>query len=114
MMLNQAYAAIKQFQRQKNSTKNLQELKALLQHLNLAITLQIESPTIWKLSWDLLEDTLSGTLEVRIQPCLNSGLESFEARHFTTLRLEEPKGIALADMEEKLLAIIKDSLETIR
>ena len=108
-----SYAAIKQFQSQKNSTKNLQELKALLRRLDLAITLQIESPTIWKLSWDLLEDTVSGTLEVRIQPCLTSGLEIFEARHFTTLRLEEPKGLILSAIEEKLLAIIKDSLETI-
>ena len=113
-MLKPSYAAIKQFQSQKNSTKNLQELKALLQHLNLAITLQIESPTVWKLSWDLLEDTVAGTLEIRIQPCLLNGSDILEARHFTTLRLEEPVGLALADMEEKLLAIIKDSLETIR
>ena len=113
-MLKPSYAAIKQFQSQKNSSKNLQELKALLQRLDLEITLQIESPTVWKLSWDLLEDTVAGTLEVRIQPCLTSGLESFEARHFTTLRLEEPEGISLSAMEEKLLAIIKDSLETIR
>ncbi len=112
-MLNPSYAALQQFQRQKFSTTNLQDLKALLQRLGLSICLQIESPTIWKLSWDLLEDTVSGTLEVRIQPCLNNGTDLFEARHFTTLRLEEPVGLALADMEEKLLAIIKDSLETI-
>ncbi len=109
-----SYAAIQQFQSQKFSIENLQELKALLRQLDFAITLQIESPTVWKLSWDLLQDIFSGTLEVRIQPCLTSGLEIFEARHFTTLRLEEPKGIALAAMEGKLLAIIKDSLETIR
>ena len=113
-MHKSSYAAIKQFQSQKNSTKNLQELKALLQRLDLSMCLHIESPTIWKLSWDLLKDTLSGTLEVRIQPCLFNGLTEFEARHFTTLRLEEPKGLSLAAMEEKLLAIIKDSLETIR
>ena len=112
-MLKLSYAAIRQFQRQKNSTKNLQELKALLHRLDLEITLQIESPTVWKLSWDLLQDVFSGTLEVRIQPCIISGIESFEARHFTTLRLEEPVGISLAAMEGKLLAIIKDSLETI-
>ena len=112
-MLKPSYAAIKQFQSQKNSTKNLQELKALLQRLDLSMCLQIESPTIWKLSWDLLEDTLSGTLEVRIQPCLLNGSDILEARHFTTLRLEEPKGISLDGMEKKLLTIIKDSLETI-
>ena len=115
LMLKPSYAVLQQFQSQKNSTKNLQDLKALLRRLGLSMCLQIESPTIWKLSWDMLKDTLSGTLEVRIQHCLTSSLlESFEARHFTTLRLEEPKGISLADMEEKLIAIIKDSLETLR
>ena len=112
-MLKPSYVAIQQFQSQKNSTKNLQELKALLRRLDLAITLQIESPTIWKLSWDLLEDTVAGTLEVRIHPCLINGSDILEARHFTTLRLEEPKGISLDGMEKKLLAIIKDALETI-
>ena len=112
-MLKPSYAAIKQFQSQKTFIKTIPQLKALLRRLDLSITLQIESPTVWKLSWDLLENTIAGTLEVRIQPCLISGTESFEARHFTTLRLEEPEGLSLSTMEGKLLAIIKDSLETI-
>ena len=112
-MLKPSYAAIQQFQSQKNSIKTIHELKALLRRLDLAITIQIESPTIWKLSWDLLANTFAGTLEVRIQPCLISGTESFEARHFTTLRLEEAVGLSLSAMEGKLLAVIKDSLETI-
>ncbi len=112
-MLKPSYVAIQQFQSQKKSTKNLQELKALLQRLDLSMCLQIESPTIWKLAWDLLEDEVSGTLEVRIQPCLLRGRDIFEARHFTTLRMEEPVGISLISMEKKILAIIKDSLETI-
>jgi hypothetical protein len=113
-MLKPSYAAIKQFQSQKFSIKTLQSLKTLLQQLDLSMTLQIESPTIWKLSWDLLEDTVAGTIEVRIQPCLLSGTDIFKARHFTTLRLEEPVGIALSALEVKLLDIIKDSIETIR
>ena len=113
-MLKPSYAAIQQFQSQKTSIKTIPQLKALLRRLDLAIALQIESPTVWKLSWDLLEDTIAGTLEVRIQPCLTSGSESFEARHFTTLRLEEPVGFPLVALEKKLLTIIKDVLETIR
>ena len=113
-MLKPSYAAIKQFQSQKTFIKTIPQLKALLRRLDLAITLQIESPTIWKLSWDLLENTVDGTLEVRIQPCFLSGSESFEARHFTTLRMEEPVGLPISTMEGKLLSIIKDSLETIR
>ena len=113
-MLKPSYAAIQQFQRQISNINTIKDLKTILRRLDLAISLQIESPTVWKLSWDLLQDTFSGTLEVRIQPCLISGTKSFEARHFNTLRLEEPKGIALDDMEEKLLAIIKDAFETIR
>ena len=108
-MLKPSYAAIKQFQSQKNTIKNLQEIKALLRELNLSMILQIESPTIWKLSWDLLEDTIEGTLEVRIQPCLGG----LEARHFTTLRLEEPSGIALGSLEGRLLELIKCSVEEI-
>ena len=112
-MLKPSYAAIQQFQSQKKSIKTIPQLKAILRRLDLAITLQIESPTVWKLSWDLLENTFSGTLEVRIQTCLISGMKSFETRHFTTLRLEEPVGLSLSAMEGKLLAIIKDALETI-
>ena len=112
-MLKPSYAAIQQFQSQKNSIKTICELKTLLRRLDLAITLQIESPTVWKLSWDLLQDTIAGTLEVRIHPCLTSGTDLFEARYFTTLRLEEPIGLPLADLEGQLIDIIKDSLETI-
>ena len=113
-MLKPSYAAIKQFQSQKNSIESLQELKAILRRLDLAITLQIESPTVWKISWDLLENTFSGTLEVRIQSCLISGTDIFEARNFTTLRLEEPIGITLSVLEEKLLNLIKQSSEDLR
>ena len=108
-MLKPSYAAIAQFQSQKNTIKNLQEIKALLRELNLSMILQIESPTIWKLSWDLLEDTIEGTLEVRIQPCLGG----VEDQHFTTLRLEEPSGIALGSLEGSLLELIKCSVEEI-
>ena len=112
-MLKPSYAAIRQFQSQISNINTLKDLKAILQRLDLAISLQIESPTVWKFSWNILENIFSETLEIRIQTCLISGSESFKARHFTTLRLEEPVGIALSTLETKLLAIIKDSLETI-
>ena len=113
-MLKPSYAAIQQFQRQISNINTIKDLKTILRRLDLSITLQIESPTVWKLSWNLLENIFSETLEIRIQTCLISGSESFKARHFTTLRLEEPVGIALSTLEGKLMGLIKQSIGDVR
>ena len=65
---------------------------------------------IW---WSVGENGLRATFRTVGLQGPFSGSESFETRHVTTLRLEEPEGIALSTLETKLLAIIKDALETI-
>ena len=112
-MLTPSYAAIEQFERKKFSVDTLEALKALLKSLNLSLDLRISSSSFWDANWHLLEDKLSGTLEIGVQPMLIFGQEIFHPRHGTTLRLEEPIGISMSAMELKLLEVIKQSIETI-
>ena len=112
-MLNQSYAAIQQFQSQKKSTKNLQELKALLQRLGLSMTLEITSSSFWKLDWNLLEDQISGTFEVGVLPSLIVDSRVLQKRNATNLRIEEPLPIPIFALELQLLDLIKQSVESI-
>jgi len=112
-MLTQAYAAIEQFQRKKSSVNNIQALEILLKSLNLSLDLRISSSSFWDTNWHLLEDKLSGTLEIKVQPMLIFGQEIFQPKHATTFRLEEAEGITTATLEFKLLELIKQSIETI-
>ena len=112
-MLTQAYAAIQQFQRQKYSVDSIQELEILLKSLNLSLDLRITSSSFWESSWSLLERKFSGTMEVGIHPILMFEQEIFQPRNTTTLRLEESDGLTMSALEFKILALIKQSIETI-
>ena len=112
-MLNPSYAAIKQFQSQKSCIYSINQLKTLLRCIGISMSVRVESPTVWNLSWDILEDTLSGTLEVRVQPRLFVGSEIFEAPYGITLRLEEPLPFPMTELESRLIDLIKQSVETI-
>ncbi len=112
-MLTPSYAAIEQFQRKKIPVDTIEALKALLKSLNLSLDLTITSSSFWDTNWHLLEDRLSGTLEIKVQPMLIFGQEIFQPKHATTFRLEEAEGITTATLEFKLLEVVKQSIETI-
>ncbi len=112
-MLKPSYAAMQQFQSQKNFTTNLQELKVLLKRLGMGMSLEITSSSFWKLEWDFLEDKICGTMGIGILPSLIIGAKTFEKRSSSNLRLEEPLPISFSAVEGKLLDLIKKSVEGI-
>ncbi len=112
-MLNPSYAAMKQFQSQKSSIHSLTQLKEVLKHLGLSLSMQLSSSKVWVLDWDFSGDKVSGTLELSIQPTIVSGHDSFELGHPITFRLEQPGSIDLSALGLRLLEVIKQSVETI-
>jgi hypothetical protein len=112
-MLNPSYAAIQQFQRLKNSVDSIQSLKELLRRLEISMSIEVTSSSFWKLDWDLLEDQVSGTLEVGILPKLIVGSKVLQKRDAASFRIEEAMPIAVSSIETRLLDLIKQSLETI-
>ena len=111
-MLNSSYAAIKQFQSQIFTINTLQELKSLLSGSNLAVSLQLISPTIWMLDWDIGQGGFSGTLELRLEPKLIVG-EDVISMKATSFRLENPSPTSLASLEKHLIEMIKQAIEDI-
>ena len=112
-MLNPSYAAIQQFQRLKKSVDSIQALKELLKRLEISLSIEVTSSSFWKLEWDLLEDQVSGTLEVGILPKLISGSKVLQKRNATSFHIEEAMPIGVSSIETRLLDLIKQSLETI-
>jgi len=111
-MLKTSYAALQQFQSQKKSVHSLQDLKNLLGKLDLSMGIQLESATVWKLDWDLNEG-VSGTMELGIQPRLILGEEVFEVRHPSRFRIEQPKAIGIFALECQLMELLKQALDVI-
>ena len=109
-MLSPSYAAFAQFQSQKKSIHSFQELKALLNTLDLALSIQVESSTLWKLEWDV-EEGFSGTFEVGIQPRLSRGEAVWEAPHPIKFRLEQPLPMGLSVLERQLVELLKRALD---
>ena len=62
-MLSKSYAAVQQFQNNFSKIKNFQELKTILNKLNLSMIVQLASSSVWILDWDVLGDSIrcSGT-----------------------------------------------------
>ena len=100
-MLNPAYAAIKQFQSQISDINTIQGLKSNLSHSKLELLLKISSPTVWVLDWGLGNNTVSGTLELRLEPELLIGKEVVQMRA-TSFRLEDPNAHSFASLDERV------------
>lgn len=111
-MLNQSYTAIEQFQRQFSNIYSIQHLKIFLKNSKLGLSIRISSPTVWILDWDLLNDTIVGTLELRLEPSLAIGNEII-TMHERSFLMQEPKFNSLADMEARMIEFIKKSVENI-
>jgi len=108
-MLSKSYAAVQQFQSQISSFQTLQSLKNGAGTLDLSLSFQITSSSVWILNWDLTGEKISGTMELGLQPILAFGLERFETRP-RTLRIEESSQIELCFFEARLLDLIKQSV----
>lgn len=102
-MLNASYAAIQQFQSQISSVQNFRELNKLANVLEISVSVQISSATVWIALLDLTQENLGGTLEISIQPKLSIKSDVFEARSPKTFRLELPNQKSLRFFESRLL-----------
>ena len=111
-MLTQSYAAAQQFQSKFSDIHSIQELKSLLRSSKLGLSIKISSPTVWILDWDVSNDTVSGTLELRLEPSLRIGNEVIQM-HERSFRMQGPGDDTLADMETSLLEFIRDSINAI-
>ena len=111
-MLTRSYAAVKQFQRKFSDIHSIQELKALLKHSKLGLSIRISSPTVWILDWNVSNDTISGTLELRLEPTLRMGNELLKM-HERSFRMQGPGDDTLSDMETSLIEFIRYSINTI-
>lgn len=111
-MLTQSYAAFEQFQRKFSDIHSIQELKSLLISSKLGLSIRISSPTVWILDWDVSHDTISGTLELRLEPTLRIGKETIQM-HERSFRMQGPGDDTLTEMEASLLEFIRHSVNTI-
>ena len=111
-MLTQAYAAVQQIQSQISDIHSIQQLKKILKRCKLELSLRISSPTVWILDWDVANNTLAGTLELRLEPTMAIGNEIIKM-HERSFLMQEPNFNSLASMEARVIEFIKKSIENI-
>lgn len=112
-MLNSSYAAVQQFQSQISSVQSFQELNKLARSLEISVSVQIASATVWIAILDLTKENIGGTLEISIQPKLSIKSDVFETRGSNTFRLELPNQKSLRFFESKILDLMKQSILSI-
>jgi len=112
-MLNSSYAAIQQFQSQISSVQNFRELNKLAKALEISVSIQITSATVWVAILGLTQKNLCGTIEIGIQPKLSIKSDVFEAMSTKTFRLELPNPKSLWFLESKFLDLMKQSILSI-
>jgi hypothetical protein len=112
-MLNSSYAAVQQFQSQISSVKNFQQLTNLGKLLDISISAQISSSSVWIACLDFTNRNLQGTMEISIQPKLSTKLGVFEAKTPRTLRLEFPSQVRFCVFEYRFLELMKQSILSI-
>lgn len=112
-MLNASYSATQQFQSQISSVQNFREINKLAKALEISVSAQISSATVWIAILDLTQESLGGTIEVLIQPKLSIKQDVFEARSPKTFRLELPNYKNLRFIESKFFDLIKQSILSI-
>jgi hypothetical protein len=111
-MLTQAYSVVRQIQSQISDINTLQDLKSLLRPHKASLTIQIDSPTLWMLDWDLSDNSVSGTLELNVGFNLIIGEKSFPKKG-SSFRLQDPNPNSLVRLEARLIGVIKQFVEDI-
>jgi len=109
-MLKPSYNALRKIQNDFPNAKNLRELKVILNKLNLSMIVQLASSSVWILDWDVSGESISGVMEIGLNPKIISGIDVFELGS-RTLRLENPNLISLTAFEGRVLQLIKEIIE---
>ena len=109
-MLKPSYNALRKIQNDIPNAKNLRELKVILNKLNLSMIVQLASSSVWILDWDVSGESISGVMEIGLNPKIISGIDVFELGS-RTLRLENPNLISLTAFEGRVLQLIKEIIE---
>lgn len=110
-MLNKANVAISQFQTKISKLATYEEFMILLQKSKIDFTLGVGSFSFWELDWNLLKETISGVLQVRVRAKIQVHKKTYEANSWISFRLEEPTEVSISKLKDRLLASIKDSIE---
>ena len=110
-MLTQAYTAIEQFQSKISNVKTFLELKRVFRRSEADLIIEIGSSTFWQMEWNPTKKTVSGILEVKILPKILIGDEAFEAKVPLTFRFEDPKELAIRNLQDRLVDPIKKVIE---
>ena len=108
-MLTQAYAALQQIQSQISNIHSIQQLKIFLKKHKIGLSIRISSPTVWILDWDVVNNTISGTLELRLEPKFAIGKEIVYMNESSFL-LQDPNPNSLVSIEERLIEFIRISV----
>ena len=112
-MLSKSYAAMQQFQRQISEARTFKEFKKLFQMNGIDLVLQLGSSTFWQMDWNPIKGTISGVLDLRIYPKIMMNQETYESREPISLRLEDPREIAISEFQDRLMTPIKQSITSI-
>ena len=81
--------------------------------LEIFVSAQISSSTVWIAYCDLTHRKLHGIIEIAIQPKLSIKSDVFETRHPRTFRLETPTPITWGSLEYRFLDLMKQSILSI-
>ena len=111
-MLTQAYTATQQLKRQFSDIHSIDQLKSLLKKLNLNLSLNISSATVWILDWDVSSGTLSGTLDLKIEPTFSVG-DDILKMHQRSFLMQEPNSEGLISLEKQLIEFIRKNLQNL-
>ena len=109
-MLIREYNAFRRFERQFSDIHSIQRLKAYLKANMMGLSLKISSPTVWILDWDVSNDTVSGTLELRIEPILTIREEIIPLGE-TSFWMQDPQENSLVSMETRLIEFIRQAVK---
>lgn len=111
-MLNQAYAAVQQIQSQISNIHSISQLKKIFKNKQVGLSIKISSPTVWILDWDLSNNTIAGTLELRLEPILSINSEIIKL-HERSFLFQDPKPNSLFSIESRLIEFVRKSVNNI-
>ena len=109
-MLNPAYAELQRIQSKISTTSTLEDLKLLLVKESADLTVKISPVSVWTLDWNVLEQTVSGVLELSLQTLLRKEDAILEGRSPKTWRVESPDVIDIFTLEEAFIKTLQAAL----
>ena len=73
--------------------------------------LHVASPTVWVLDWDVLNEKVSGTMELSLTHTIKRCGKAIEKHTGAyTLRVEEPKFFGVDDLEKRLIKTLQSAI----